>query len=219
MSDTPENVYWQKTRVSREDRERARGHRGAVLWFTGLSASGKSTLAALTEEKLHRAGYSTFMLDGDNVRHGLNRDLGFEPEDRDENIRRVGEVARLFAEAGTIVTTAFISPYVRERQSVRERMQRPDDFVEIFVKCPLGICIERDPKGLYERARSGEIDNFTGIDAPYQAPQDPEITVETAEQSPEECVERILDYLREHGYISARTGRAGQAGRASGQGA
>lgn len=199
----PENVYWQETRVKRADREEARGHRGFVLWFTGLSASGKTTLAALTEERLHRAGHATFMLDGDNVRHGLNRDLGFSPEDRDENIRRVGEVARLFAEAGVVVTTSFISPYREVRRAIRERMSRDDDFVEIFVDCPLEVCEERDPKGLYARARAGEIDNFTGIDAPYEEPEAPEITVETHRLEPEECVDRILAYLRENGYIEA----------------
>jgi len=199
----PENVFWQETRVSREDRERARGHRGACLWFTGLSASGKTTLAMGVEERLHRAGYATFMLDGDNVRHGLNRDLGFSPEDRDENIRRVGEVARLFVEAGTFVTTSFISPYREVRAAVRERFERPDDLVEIFVSCPIEVCEERDPKGLYEMARSGEIDDFTGISAPYEEPRDPEIVVETHMATPEACVDRILAWLHDQGYVGA----------------
>jgi adenylylsulfate kinase len=201
--DKPENIFWQETQVTREQREKARNQRGFVLWFTGLSASGKSTLAALTEERLHEEGFATFMLDGDNVRHGLNRDLGFSPEDRNENIRRVGEVARLFAEAGVIVTTSFISPYREIRQSIRERMTREDDLVEVHVDCPVEVCEQRDPKGLYEKAREGEIDNFTGIDAPYQEPENPEIRVPTHELEPEECVDRIVGYLREHGYIGA----------------
>lgn len=215
--DGPDNVFWQETKVSREEREEARGHRGFVLWFTGLSASGKTTLAALTEERLHRLGHATFMLDGDNVRHGLNSDLGFSPEDRDENIRRVGEVARLFVESGAIVTTSFISPYREVRQAIRENMTRGDDFVEIFVDCPLEICEERDPKGLYARARAGEIDNFTGIDAPYEEPRDPEIVVRTHEEEPRESVERILGYLGENGYVGdpwpvAETGAATVSG-------
>ena len=210
--ETPENVYWQETRVTREQREAARGHRGFVLWFTGLSASGKTTLAALTEERLHGAGHATFMLDGDNVRHGLNRDLGFSPEDRDENIRRVGEVARLFVESGTIVTTSFISPYREVRRAIRDRMSREDDFVEVFVKCPLEVCEERDPKGLYERVRAGEIENFTGIDAPYEEPEDAELVVETHRDRPDVCVGRILAYLRQNGYVDAPVEAAEAAG-------
>ena len=208
----PDNVFWQQTRVSREDRERRRGHRGAVIWFTGLSASGKSTLAALTEERLHRLGHATFMLDGDNVRHGLNRDLGFSPEDRNENIRRVGEVARLFAEAGTFVTASFISPYRELRQRIRGRMTREDDFVEVFVDCPLEVCEERDPKGLYARARAGEIEDFTGISAPYEEPEDPEVHVRTDREDPSDSVDRILAFLRERGYVSASGEKAQRAG-------
>ncbi len=215
MTDEPDpsdNVFWQETRVSREDRERRRGHRGAVIWFTGLSASGKTTLAALTEERLHRLGHATFMLDGDNVRHGLNRDLGFSPEDRNENIRRVGEVARLFAQAGTFVTASFISPYREVRRSIRERMSREDDFVEVFVDCPLEVCEERDPKGLYAQARAGEIENFTGISAPYEEPADPEVHVRTDRETPDESVDRILAHLREAGYVTASAEKARQAG-------
>lgn len=208
----PENVFWQQTRVSREDRERRRGHRGAVIWFTGLSASGKSTLAAMTEERLHRLGLATFMLDGDNVRHGLNRDLGFSPEDRNENIRRVGEVARLFAQAGTFVTASFISPYRELRQSIRNRMTRPDDFIEVFVDCPVEVCEQRDPKGLYEQARAGEIENFTGISAPYEEPADPEVHVHTDREDPAESVDRIMTYLRDEGYVTASPEKARHAG-------
>ena len=213
MSDTPENLFWQQTRVSREDRERRRGHRGAVLWFTGLSASGKSTLAALTEERLWRLGHATFMLDGDNVRQGLNRDLGFSPEDRDENIRRVGEVARLFCEAGTFVTASFISPYRELRDTIRGRMTRDDDFVEIFVDCPVEVCERRDPKGLYAKARAGEIDNFTGISAPYEEPPSPEIHVHTDREDPSDSVDRIMAWLEENGFIAARDAAASASGR------
>jgi adenylylsulfate kinase len=212
MTDTPENVFWQQTRVSREDREQRRGHRGAVLWFTGLSASGKSTLAALTEERLWRLGHATFMLDGDNVRHGLNRDLGFSPEDRDENIRRVGEVARLFCEAGTFVTASFISPYRELRNTIRGRMTREDDFIEVFVDCPVEVCEERDPKGLYARARAGEIEDFTGISAPYEEPESPEIHVHTDREDPRGSVERIMTWLEENGYIAARDAAASASG-------
>lgn len=197
----PENVYWQETRVDRDDREGRRRHRGAVLWFTGLSASGKTTLAALTEERLNREGYATYHLDGDNVRHGLCRDLGFSPEDREENIRRVGEVARLFVDAGVLVATSFISPYRSDRRRARESMDRPEDFVEIFVSCPLEICEDRDPKGLYARARAGQIENFTGISAPYEEPRRPELMLRTDRLDPEDCVNRIVRYLREKGYI------------------
>jgi adenylylsulfate kinase len=152
------------------------------------------------------------MLDGDNVRHGLNRDLGFSPEDRDENIRRVGEVARLFVESGTIVTTSFISPYREVRRAIRDRMSREDDFVEVFVKCPLEVCEERDPKGLYERVRAGEIENFTGIDAPYEEPEDAELVVETHRDRPDVCVGRILAYLRQNGYVDAPVEAAEAAG-------
>lgn len=204
--DTPKNVVWQENPVKREHREAQRGHRGAVLWFTGLSASGKTTLAMEVERRLFREGYFSFVLDGDNVRHGLNVDLGFSPEDRQENIRRIGEVAKLFAEAGAIVLTAFISPYRRDRDDIRANMTRPEDFVEIHVSCPLEVCEARDPKGLYARARAGEISDFTGIDAPYEAPASPELVVETASRDVEACVNQVIGYLRAHGYIN-RTDR------------
>lgn len=202
--DRPDNVYWQKNPVSREEREERRGHRGAILWFTGLSASGKSTLAFEVEKRLFAEGYFSYVLDGDNVRHGLNSDLGFSPEARQENIRRVGEVAKLFAEAGAIVLTAFISPYRQDRERVRRLVAREEDFVEIFVSCPLEVCEERDPKGLYRRARAGEIRNFTGISAPYEPPVAPELVVETDRHDVEACVQRVLAFLRERGYVRAR---------------
>jgi adenylylsulfate kinase len=201
MNPKSKNIFWQQTRISREEREDRRGHRGAVLWFTGLSGSGKSTLATRLEERLFREGLSTYILDGDNVRHGLNRDLGFSPEDRTENIRRVGEVAKLFADAGVLVATAFISPYREDRDRVRAALERGVDFVEIFVSCPLEVCEERDPKGLYKKARAGEIRDFTGIDAPYEEPEQPEIVVETNALDPDESVMLILEWLQERGYI------------------
>ena len=197
-----ENVVWQDDPVSREAREKRRGHRGAILWFTGLSASGKSTLAMGVEKRLFEEGYFSYVLDGDNVRHGLNGDLGFSPEDRAENIRRIGEVARLFAEAGAIAITAFISPYRDDRDRIRELMNRPGDFVEIYVSCPIEVCEARDPKGLYKRARAGEIRQFTGIDAPYEPPKNPEIVVETSLFEIDACVERVIAHLRSHGYIN-----------------
>ena len=204
MSDREQrSVFWQRGTVSREDREARRGHRGCVLWFTGLSASGKSTLAQSVEERLFDEGYFTYVLDGDNMRHGLSSDLGFSPDDRTENIRRVGEVAKLFAEAGAIVATAFISPYRQDRDRVRRLMTRPADFIEVFVSCPLDVCERRDPKGLYHRARAGEIRDFTGIDAPYEAPENPELIVETQDREVDECVAQILDHLRRNGYIRA----------------
>lgn len=195
------NVYWQTDPIRREQREDKRGHRGAILWFTGLSASGKSTLAFEVERRLFEQGYFTYVLDGDNIRHGLNRDLDFSPEDRRENIRRIGEVAKLFAEAGALVLTAFISPYRRDRDRIRELMTRDGDFVEVFVSCPLEVCEDRDPKGLYKKARAGEIDNFTGIGAPYERPLAPEIVVETDKHSVEECVGQVMDYLKNGDYI------------------
>ncbi|MCI1859414.1 MAG: adenylyl-sulfate kinase [Sporolactobacillus sp.] len=192
------NITWQKTKVSHADRETLNGHRGAVLWFTGLSGSGKSSLAVAAEQALYRRGIHTYLLDGDNIRHGLNRNLGFCPEDRRENIRRIGEVAKLFADAGLIVLTAFISPYRADRDAVR-RLIDPGRFIEIYVDCPIDICERRDPKGLYKRARRGEIKQFTGIDAPYEAPLHPELIVKTAEQTLEASVGRILDDIRRRG--------------------
>lgn len=195
------NVHWQRNPVSREEREDRRGHRGAVLWFTGLSASGKSTLAFEVEKRLFEEGYFSYVLDGDNVRHGLNSDLGFSPDDRQENIRRIGEVAKLFAEAGAIVLTAFISPYRRDRDRMRSLLERKGDFVEIFVSCPLEVCETRDPKGLYKKARAGQISDFTGIGAPYEPPATPELILKTDQHAVEECALQLMNYLRDHGYI------------------
>ena len=186
--------------VTREQRERRMGHRGATIWFTGLSASGKSTVATLVDQLLTDRGVHCYVLDGDNVRHSLNRDLGFSPEDRTENIRRIGEVGRLFTQAGIINLTAFISPYRSDRDASRA-IQGPGDFIEVFVNSPIEVCEQRDPKGLYARARSGAIREFTGIDAPYEPPESPEIVLETDQEPPEQSARRVVGYLEAHGYI------------------
>mgnify|MGYP006295033567 CR=1 FL=1 len=197
---TSSNITWHSTKVTKEMREKRNGHRGAVIWLTGLSGAGKSTLAINLEEELFSLGYHTYTLDGDNVRHGLNGDLGFTPEDREENIRRVGEIAKLFADSGSIVITAFISPYRKDRQRVRAILN-DGDFVEVYVKCDLEVCEERDPKGLYKKARSGEIPNFTGISAPYEEPENAEITVDTAELSVMKAIEYLVERLDDEGII------------------
>ena len=189
------NVVWHHATITREDRERLNGHKGCILWMTGLSGAGKSTLAHAIEERLHRMGCRTYVLDGDNVRHGLNGDLGFSPEDREENIRRIGEVAKLMMEAGVIAITAFISPYRKDRDKVRA-MVGEGDFIEIYCQAPLEVCEQRDVKGLYQKARAGEIPEFTGISAPYEAPEDPELLVRTGEHDLESCTGQVIDYLR-----------------------
>ncbi len=195
-----ENVVWHDTIVSKEEREKRKGHKGVVLWFTGLSGCGKSTVATEVEKKLFEQGKDVFILDGDNVRHGLNGDLGFSPEDRDENIRRIGEVAHLFAESGTITITSFISPYIEGRERAR-KLNEEGDFIEVFIKASVEVCEERDPKGLYKMARNGEIEDFTGISAPYEEPENPEIVVNTAELNVEESAQKVIDYLEEKDII------------------
>ncbi|NOW14574.1 adenylylsulfate kinase [Clostridium acetobutylicum] len=170
--------------------------KGAVLWFTGLSGSGKSTVASALEKKLYEMGYLTYLLDGDNLRYGLNSDLGFKSEDRTENIRRVSEVAKLFADAGIITITTFISPFIEDRNNARKLLGK--DFVEVYIDCPIEVCEKRDPKGIYKKARNGEIKNFTGIDSPYEKPEKPEITVETYKDTEEKCVDNIIEYLKQH---------------------
>ena len=187
------NITAVHSRVSPEERAERVGHRGGVLWLTGLSGSGKSTIALELERRLFDAGYSVYVLDGDNVRHGLSANLGFSPEDRTENIRRIGEVAALFADAGFIVITAFISPYRSDRDLARQATG--DDFHEIYVKADLSVCESRDPKGLYEKARRGEIPEFTGISAPYEAPHDAEFIVDTAASDLEGSVATLSDYV------------------------
>ncbi|ATM97108.1 adenylylsulfate kinase [Yersinia frederiksenii] len=189
-----ENIVWHPHTVTREDREQQHGHRGVVVWFTGLSGSGKSTLAGALEQALFAQGVSTYLLDGDNVRHGLCRDLGFSDADRRENIRRVGEVAKLMVDAGLVVLTAFISPHRAERQMVRD-MLVSGQFIEVFVDTPLAICEARDPKGLYKKARAGELKNFTGIDSVYEAPEHPDIHLQ-GEQLVTNLIEQLLDVLR-----------------------
>ncbi len=202
MSDAKvRHVVWHASTVTREERERLGGHRGCTVWLTGLSGSGKSTVANALEKTLWERNVRAYVLDGDNIRHGLNKDLGFSPEDRTENIRRIGEVAKLFTDAGLVAITAFISPYRADRDQVRAIMA-DGDFVEIFVQAPLEVCEQRDPKGLYKKARAGQIPEFTGISAPYEEPLAAEITLSTDRENPEQCVGRILDYLVSKGYLS-----------------
>ena len=191
------NITWHHGDITRAEREQLNGHKGLVLWFTGLSASGKSTLARAVEGVLFSQGRHCYVLDGDNVRHGLNKDLGFSPEDREENIRRIGEVAKLFADAGMIAITAFISPYRADRD--KARAINGDSFVEVFVDCDLAVCEERDPKGLYKKARAGQIPEFTGISAPYEAPESPELVVDTAKLSLEESAAQVVAFLEAKG--------------------
>jgi adenylylsulfate kinase len=197
------NVVWHHATVTRDRRENLSGHKGAVLWFTGLSGAGKSTLAHAVEEQLHQRGCHTFVFDGDNVRHGLCSDLGFSADDRSENLRRVGEMVKLFLEAGVISLTAFISPFMEDRERVRKLVPH-GDFFEIFCHCPLEICEERDVKGLYKRARAGEIPDFTGISSPYEEPLNPELAIDTGGQPLEDCVAQVLELLEERGILQPR---------------
>jgi sulfate adenylyltransferase len=194
------NVVWHDTVITKQEREKKNGHKGVVLWLTGLSGCGKSTIATELEKKLFDMDANVFILDGDNVRHGLNGDLGFSPEDREENIRRIGEVAHLFAEAGVIAITSFISPYRKDRDRARN-LNEKGDFIEVHVTAPLSICEERDPKGLYKKARNGTIPEFTGISAPYEEPEDPEITLETDKLNVQESVDKIIGYFKEKGIL------------------
>jgi adenylylsulfate kinase len=196
------NITWHSTHVDRTDRERLLRQKGCTIWFTGLPSSGKSTTAFTLEHELVSLGYLAYVLDGDNVRHGLNKNLGFSAEDREENIRRIGEVARLFADAGVITMTSFISPYRRERDLARKiHAETGLLFVEVFVDTPIEICEERDPKGLYGKARRGELKGFTGIDDPYEPPLKPELVVKTAEHSPEIITAQILSYLVRNDFL------------------
>lgn len=194
------NITWHKGDITNEDRERLLGQKGIVIWYTGLSGSGKSTLAHAVEEKLFEKGHVSYVLDGDNIRHGLNKNLGFSPADREENIRRIGEVSKLFADAGVIAMTAFISPYRADRDKARELVQ-DGRFIEVFVKVPLDVAESRDPKGLYKKARAGEIKEFTGIDAPYEEPENAELTIDTSKHDLEQSAEMVLDFLRKRNFI------------------
>ena len=196
------NITWHEGNIKSPDRERLLQQKGAVLWFTGLSGSGKSTLALAVEEKLFERGHLCFVLDGDNIRHGLNKNLGFSPEDREENIRRIGEVAKLFSDAGVIAMTAFISPYRKDRDNARALLE-DNRFVEIFVKVPLDVAEERDPKGLYKKARAGEIKEFTGISAPYEEPLSPELVVDTSELGLEQSADEVIRFLESREIVRA----------------
>ena len=211
------NVHWHEHSVTRDEREKLNGHKGCVIWFTGFSACGKSTVSNLVDHKLHSRGLHSFVLDGDNVRHGLNAGpgmlkerhgeefakrfgLGFSAQDREENIRRIGAVAKLFSDAGVVALTAFISPYRRDRDAVRSSMQ-PGDFLEVFVDAPLEVCEARDPKGLYKKARAGELKGFTGIDDPYEAPLKPELVLDAASKNAETLADEVIAYLAKIGKI------------------
>jgi adenylylsulfate kinase len=196
----PTNITWHETSISKENRREKNGHGSCALWFTGLSGSGKSTIANAVSNELFRQGISEYVLDGDNIRHGLNKDLGFSDYDRTENIRRIGEVAKLFVDSGKVVTTAFISPFRSDRDQVRALFEQ-GEFIEVFVHCPIEECGRRDPKQLYAKARRGEIKDFTGIDSPYEAPEQPEITLHSDQVTIEEAVEQVLTYLREKNMI------------------
>lgn len=194
------NIVWHEASVTKEERRKKNGHSSFILWFTGLSASGKSSVANAFAHKLFEDGKQAFVLDGDNVRHGLNSDLGFDEVSRKENIRRIGEVAKLFVEGGQIVLTAFISPYREDRQVVKSLVAE-GEFIEVFVQCSVEACEKRDPKGLYKKARNNEIPNFTGISAPYEEPVNPEIILNTEKYTIEECAEQLQHFLSEKGYI------------------
>jgi len=197
------NITWHRGKVSKDDRIKLIGQRGVVIWLTGLSGSGKSTIAVDLEHALLEEGHHAYVLDGDNIRHGLNRNLGFSPDERSENIRRIGEVAKLFRDANLITIASFISPYRKDRDSVRA-LQGEGEFIEVYVKCPLEVCEERDTKGLYKKARAGEIADFTGISSSYEEPETAEITVDTSTMSLDDSVRTILNYLREKGYTQLR---------------
>jgi len=196
------NLLWHNASITKDQRAKMKKQKPCIIWFTGLSGSGKSTLGNMLEKKLYELGYYTYLLDGDNVRHGLSSDLGFDKKSRVENIRRIGEVAKLFVDSGTIVLTAFISPYLDDRQIVRN-LVREDEFIEIYVDVSLDVCEKRDPKGFYKKARAGEINNFTGISSPYEKPINPEINIQNDKIDIEESIDKIILYLKEKGYLDA----------------
>ncbi|HBY84062.1 adenylyl-sulfate kinase [Staphylococcus sp.] len=199
MSET-KHITWHESEVTKAQRQTRNGHQSVLIWFTGLSGSGKSTVSVALEKSLFEDGKQTYRLDGDNVRHGLNKNLGFSPEDRQENIRRIGEVGKLMVDSGAITVTAFISPYKQDRDNVRQLFEE-QEFIEVYTQCSIETCEQRDPKGLYKKARTGEIPEFTGISAPYEPPENPEIIIDTEDNSVEASVNQILNYLKEHRYI------------------
>ncbi len=195
-----ENTVWHEQHITKTQRADLKQQKPCLLWYTGLSGSGKSTVANAVDALLFKLGCHSYLLDGDNVRHGLNGDLGFSDDARIENIRRISEVAKLFLDAGLIVSTAFISPFLQDRASARTKLEA-GEFIEVYIDTPISICEQRDPKGLYKKARAGEIKDFTGIDSNYDVPQSPEIHIKTAEQSVQACAQKIVNYLAEQGYI------------------
>ena len=199
MSET-KHITWHESEVTKAQRQTRNGHQSVLIWFTGLSGSGKSTVSVALEKALFEDGKQTYRLDGDNVRHGLNKNLGFSPEDRQENIRRIGEVGKLMVDSGAITVTAFISPYKQDRDNVRQLFEE-QEFIEVYTECSIETCEQRDPKGLYKKVRTGEIPEFTGISAPYEPPENPEIIIDTEDNSVEASVNQILNYLKEHHYI------------------
>ncbi|RQM98152.1 adenylyl-sulfate kinase [Staphylococcus warneri] len=199
MSET-KHITWHESEVTKAQRQTRNGHQSVLIWFTGLSGSGKSTVSVALEKALFEDGKQTYRLDGDNVRHGLNKNLGFSPEDRKENIRRIGELGKLMVDSGAITVTAFISPYKQDRHNVRQLFEE-QEFIEVYTQCSIETCEQRDPKGLYKKARTGEIPEFTGISAPYEPPENPEIIIDTEDNSVEASVNQILNYLKEHRYI------------------
>ncbi|MCW3792576.1 adenylyl-sulfate kinase [Paenibacillus sp. LS1] len=200
MSKEERNITWQSSSINRQDREKHNGHRSRAIWFTGLSGAGKSSLAFALEQYLYDQGVRCYVLDGDNVRHGLNRDLGFTVGDRQENLRRIGEVSKLMVDAGLFVLSAFISPHEEDREMVRQLFE-PDDFIEIYVRCSIEECERRDPKGLYKKARNGDIPHFTGISAPYDVPKSPSFIIDTEQWSIEDAVQEIVQHLEEIGAL------------------
>ncbi|KIL38715.1 adenylylsulfate kinase [Gordoniibacillus kamchatkensis] len=200
MNSKPTEVFWHTAKIQAEDRHRLNGHKSCVIWLTGLSASGKSTLANELDKVLFERSIRSYVLDGDNIRHGLNKDLGFSPDDRKENIRRIGEVAKLLVDAGLFTITAFISPYREDRDSVRALLPE-GQFIEVYVKCTVAECERRDPKGLYKKARNNEIREFTGISAPYEEPLHAELIIDTENDTIAECVEQLVAYLEQHSYM------------------
>jgi adenylylsulfate kinase len=194
------NVFWHSHTINKLDRQGRHGHKSAIIWFTGLSGSGKSTIANKLEIELFRQGLSTYLLDGDNIRLGLNRDLGFSESDRKENIRRIGEVAKLMVDAGILVLAAFISPYQEDRQKIRSTVDA-GELIEVYVRCPIDVCEQRDPKKLYEKVKKGQIQNFTGITAPYEEPVNPEVIIDSDKETPDKAVQKILQFLKEKNYF------------------